>query len=129
MTWKSSETVVRFLRRAGASGAVLELESRLVTRALRGQLNRIINAEEANLVRSVSAARRQLEAIQRLESSGRLDRLPEPIRAVADARRRTPEATLAELSTRLGQTRSHVQRALDRLESLSLVAVDSRARG
>jgi hypothetical protein len=120
VTWKSSETVGTFLRRIGAGAALLELEARQVSRALRGELNRVLNAESANLQRVVAAAGRQLEAIDRLEADGRLAEQPYLIRLVADARRETPEATLAEIADRLSLHRSAVQRALERLERLAL---------
>jgi DNA-binding protein WhiA len=123
VTWKSAETVLTFLRLVGASGSALELESRLVSRSLRGTLNRAINAEGANLRRQVSAATRQLEAIGRLDAEGRLERLAEVERAVARGRREAPEATFGELAQRLGLTRSLVQRVLGRLEALG--AADS----
>jgi len=118
VVWKSAETVGTFLRRIGGGAALLELEARQVSRALRGDLNRVINAESANLQRSVAAAGRQLVAIARLEAAGRLAEQPFQVRAVAAARRETPEATLAELAERLGLHRSTVQRALDRIERL-----------
>ena len=42
------------------------------------------------------------------------------VRAVAEARRETPEASLSEMAARLELHRSAVQRALDRLERLAL---------
>jgi DNA-binding protein WhiA len=120
VTWKSGEIISLFLRRIGAGGALLELEARQVSRALRGELNRVLNAESANLQRSVAAAGRQLGAIEALEVDGRLARQPYPVRRVAAARRETPEATLSELAERLDVHRSAVQRALDRLERLAL---------
>jgi len=120
VTWKSAETVVTFLRRIGAGSSLLELEARQVSRAMRGDLNRVINAESANLQRVVAAAGRQLEAISTLERDGRLADQPLVVRAVAAARRETPEATLAELAERLDLHRSAVQRALDRIERLAL---------
>ena len=120
VTWKSVDAVGTFLRRVGAGAALLELEARQVSRAFRGELNRILNAESANLQRSVSAAGRQLDAIALLEADGRLGEQPYVVRVVAEARRETPEATLTELGERLGLHRSAVQRALDRLERLSL---------
>lgn len=119
VTWKSGEAVGTFLRRIGAAGALLELEARQVSRALRGELNRVLNAESANLQRAVAAAGRQLDAIATLEAVGRLAEQPYAVRAVADARRETPEATLGELADRLGFHRSAVQRALERLERLA----------
>jgi DNA-binding protein WhiA len=119
VTSKNGEAVGTFLRRIGASGALLEVEARQVSRALRGELNRVLNAESANLQRAVSAAGRQLDAIATLEEDGRLQKQSYVVRLVADARRETPEASLAELAERLEIHRSAVQRALERLERLA----------
>ena len=134
VTWKSADTVGLFLRRIGAGGALLELEARQVARALRGDLNRVLNAESANLQRAVGAAGRQLAAIQELDADGRLATQPHAVRLVADARRETPEATLGELAERLHVHRSTVQRALERIEYVALhpdedIGRRSRRRG
>jgi LAGLIDADG DNA endonuclease family protein/WhiA-like protein len=120
VTWKSAETIVTFLRRAGAGAALLELEARQVSRAMTGELNRVINAESANLTRAVEAAGRNLAAIEILAADGRLATQPYVVRLVADARRESPESTLGELAERLGVHRSAVQRALERVERLAL---------
>ena len=101
------------------AGALLELEARQVSRALRGELNRVLNAESANLQRAVSAAGRQLDAIDHPRGGRPPRRQPPVVRLVADARRETPEATLAELAERLAIHRSAVQRALERIERLA----------
>ncbi len=120
VTWKSTESIAAFLGRIGANASLLELEARSVARSLRGDLNRVINAESANLQRSVAAAGRQLAAIDVLDADGRLAVQPRTVRAVAAARRETPEAPLSEIAARLDLHRSAVQRALDRLERLAL---------
>ncbi|MGZ8527909.1 MAG: DNA-binding protein WhiA [Candidatus Limnocylindrales bacterium] len=127
VTWKSADTIGTFLRRMGAGSAILELESRQVARALRGDINRVVNAESANLQRAVVAAARQLRAIDLLEADGRLADQPHLVRVVAAARRETPEATFGELASRLELHRSTVQRALERLERLILAEADGRA--
>jgi DNA-binding protein WhiA len=127
VTSKSSEAVGTFLRRIGAAGALLEIEARQVSRALRGELNRVLNAESANLQRAVSAAGRQLDAIDVLDADGRLAVQSTSVRRVAEARRATPEASLAELAERLGAHRSAVQRALERLERLATDTDDGRS--
>ena len=119
VTLKSAETVQLLLRRIGAGASLLELETRQVARTLRGELNRVINAESANLARTVRAAGRQLDAIAAVTADGRLAEEPPTVRAVAAARRETPEATLGELADRLAIHRSAVQRALDRIERLA----------
>ena len=96
VTWKSADTISTFLRRIGAGSAILELETRQVARALRGDINRVVNAESANLQRAVVAAARQLRAIDLLEADGRLADQPYLVRAVAAARRETPEATFGD---------------------------------
>jgi hypothetical protein len=120
VTWKSAQTIVTFLRRAGAGAALLELEARQVSRAMTGDLNRVINAESANLTRAVEAAGRHLAAIDVLAGDGRLAEQPYVVRLVADARRSSPESTLSELAERLEMHRSAVQRALERVERVAL---------
>jgi len=120
VTWKSTGSITAFLGRIGASASLLELEARSVARTMRGDLNRVINAESANLQRSVAAAGRQLAAIDVLEADGRLGKQPWTVRAVAEARRETPEASLSDIAVRLELHRSAVQRALDRVERLAL---------
>jgi DNA-binding protein WhiA len=120
VTLKSAEHVQVLLRRLGAGASLLEIETRQVARTLRGDLNRVINAESANLARTVRASWRQLEAIAALSGDGRLSGESAMVRAVAAARRETPEATLGELAERLALHRSTVQRALHRIERLAL---------
>ena len=120
VTWKSTESITGFLGRIGGNASLLELEARSVARSLRGELNRVLNAESANLQRSVEAAGRQLAALEALDADGRLAEQPRTVRAVAEARRETPEASLSEIAVRLDLHRSAVQRALDRVERLAL---------
>jgi DNA-binding transcriptional regulator WhiA len=129
VTSKNGEAVGTFLRRVGATGALLEVEARQVSRALRGELNRVLNAESANLQRAVSAAGRQLDAIATLDADGRLPSQPYVVRLVAEARRETPEASLAELAERLEIHRSAVQRALERLERLATLEPEGPGPG
>ncbi|MDQ3937815.1 MAG: hypothetical protein M3253_03940, partial [Chloroflexota bacterium] len=96
------------------------LEARVVTRSLRGHLNRVLNAENANLQRSVLTAHRQLAAIDELEAAGRLAEMPPTVRAVAAARRRAPEQTFGQIAAELGTSRALVQRAFEQLESAAL---------
>lgn len=124
VTWKGGEAIGTFLRWIGAGPSLLELESRQVSRAVRGDLNRLLNAESANLDRIAEAAARQLAAISTLEADGRLADQPDSVRAVAALRRAIPEASLGELADELGIPRGRVQRALERVEWLALHAAD-----
>ena len=88
-----------FLGRIGASASLLELEARQVARTLRGELNRVLNAESANLQRSVGgrgpAARGDRRARGRRPARASSHAT---VRAVAEARRETPEASLSEIA-------------------------------
>ena len=122
ITWKDSEAIIELLRRLGASASVLELETRLLGRSLRGHINRVVNAESANLRRAVGAAHRQLELIDELERRDGLRRLSRQTRKVVAARRRAPEATFTEIAATIGLSRGQVQRAFYELESVALHA-------
>lgn len=117
LTLKRTDTILEFLRTCGAGASVLEIESRLVMRQLQGHLNRVLNAETANLERSVATSARHIAIIDQLEADGRLVELSEVDRTVARARRDAPEASFTELATILGLSRARVQRAFGRLES------------
>jgi cell division protein WhiA len=130
VTAKSSEGVLELLRRLGSTAATLELESRLVARSLRGHMNRVLNAETANLARSVATARRQLADIEALEATGTLARMPPAVRQVAGARRASPEASFTELAEQLGVSRAVVQRAFEQMADRAAevaAAADRRA--
>ena len=120
LTWKDAETVISLLRRLGASAVTLEIETRLLSRSLRGHMNRVVNAESANVRRAVEAAHRQLAAIEELERSNGLRKLPRRTRRVAAARKRSPEATFGELAVAIGLSRGQVQRSFYEIASAAL---------
>jgi DNA-binding protein WhiA len=117
VTWKSAASVTHFLRLAGASATLLELESRTVARELRSDLNRQLNAETANLRRGIASSARQVAAVESLQANGRFDELPPEVRVVGRARLAAPEASISDLAVELDLGRSAVQRALERLEA------------
>jgi hypothetical protein len=121
---KGQEEVATLLRLVGANRALLDFESGRVARDVRNRLNRLLNAEEANLGRTVRAADRQLQAIRHLEATGELERLPIGLREAAEQRRRQPDADLDTLATSLGVSRSAINHRLRRL-----VAIAATSRG
>jgi cell division protein WhiA len=116
---KGQEEVATLLRLVGANRALLDFETARVGRDVRSRVNRLLNAEEANLARTVRAADRQLQAIAELASTGRLERLPRGLREAAAQRRAHPDADLDALATGLGISRSAVNHRLRRLVEMA----------
>jgi len=116
---KGQEEIAALFRLVGANRGVLELETARVGRDVRARLNRLINAEEANLGRTVRAADRQLSAIARLENMGGLATLSQGLREAAALRRRMPDADLDTLAAALGVSRSAMNHRLRRLVELA----------
>lgn len=116
---KGQEEIGALLRLVGANRGVLELETHRVGRDVRARLNRLLNAEEANLGRTVRAADRQLSAIAQLDAEGMLERLPPGLRETAAWRRRMPDADLDTLAAAIGVSRSAVNHRLRRLVELA----------
>ena len=116
---KGREEVATLLRLTGANRGLLDFETARVGSEVRNRLNRLLNAEEANLARTVRAADRQLQAIDALESGGGLRLLPEGLRAAAIERKRQPEADLDTLAGALGVSRSAANHRLRRIVELA----------
>jgi cell division protein WhiA len=119
---KGQDQIAALLRVVGANRALLDFETGRVGRDVRNRLNRLVNAEEANLGRTVRAADRQLQAISRLEASGELDRLGQGLREAAALRRLHPDADLDALASGLGISRSATNHRLRRLVELAAEA-------
>ena len=64
---------------------------------MRNNENRATNCVAKNIEKTISAATRQMEAIDKLMEVGRLEALPESLRTTAMVRYRNPDATLDEL--------------------------------
>lgn len=94
---KDGEQIKRFLVLVGAHQQVLRFEEVRMLKEMRGRVNREVNAETANLQKTVDAAGRQLALIQQLKASGRLAQLPAPLQELAELRLKHPEASLREL--------------------------------
>lgn len=124
---KGQEPIAALLQLTGANRALLEFETSRVSRDVQNRLNRLLNAEEANLGRTVRAADRQLQAIARLEAAGELDELPDGLREAAAQRRRQPDADLDTLATGLGIGRSAMNHRLRRLVELAAESTSPRA--
>ena len=124
---KESEAIAEFLNVVGAVQAMMELENLRIEKELRGDANRRVNCDTANIQKTLNAAERQLEDIRYLERNYGLQRLNEPLRQMAEVRLEYPEATLAELGELLDP---HVGKSgvNHRLRKLSEIAEEQRGK-
>ena len=120
---KEGDAIVRLLSVMGASRAVMEFENVRVVRSVSGEVNRRLNFETANIDKSIGSGLRQAAAIEKLESTGRLESLPLALREMARWRAEHPELNLSELASRMKLTKSAVNHRLRRLQQLSGQAV------
>jgi len=91
---KSGETIADLLALAGAGETALRLDEHAVVAATRSDANRLANADEANVKRTVKAAQEQIDAIRQLD----LDTLPAKLREIAVLRSKHPALSLGELA-------------------------------
>lgn len=94
---KDSETISKFLSLINANTGVIRLEEVKVIKSLRGEVNRLVNCETANLEKSLSAAWEQVKIIRELRSNPIWAGLPENLKITAELRLEHPEASLKEL--------------------------------
>lgn len=116
---KEGEAVSDCLALMGASGAVVELNSRLIMRSFRRDTNRRTNCEIANISKTVNAAVRQCDDIKLIETKMGLAALSEKLQAVAVARTEHPDESFALLADRLGISKSTLKNRLNKLGEIA----------
>ena len=98
---KEGDQIVDILNVMEAPVALMELENIRILRGMRGNVNRQVNCETANINKTVSAAVKQMEDIRFIQETIGLDGLPESLQDMARIRLERPEATLQELGEAL----------------------------
>lgn len=114
-----SENIEDLLTMMGAQRSSLEIMNVKIVKDLRNRANRITNCETANISKTADAAVRQMLAIRKLASDGRLETLSDPLREAAELRLANPEMSLGELSRICGISRSGLNHRLSRLSELA----------
>lgn len=98
--FKDSASVEDFLTRIGAPHAAMALMEAKVEKNLRNTINRQVNCETANLVKTADAAARQIAAIRAVLDTRGEEAFPENLRETVHLRLAHPTDTLAELAQR-----------------------------
>ena len=76
---------------------MLQYENSRIINEVRGNINRKVNCETANINKTANAAARQIEDIELIESTMGLSKLPNGLDEMARVRLQYPTATLSEL--------------------------------
>ncbi|MBE0416660.1 MAG: DNA-binding protein WhiA [Coriobacteriia bacterium] len=118
---KGAEPIVTFLALVGAHRALLRTEDVRIIKSMRNDVNRLVNAETANIQKSAEAAIVQLEAIHTLDATRGLESLPPALRELAALRLEHPEVSLRELGELADPplSKSAVYHRIRRIEELA----------
>lgn len=101
MYFKGSEVIEDILTAMGAVNSSLNVMGVKMYKDMRNNVNRKLNFENANLDKTVGAASKQIEAIQKIKNTIGISRLPEELREIAKIRYDNPDMSLRELSESL----------------------------
>lgn len=116
---KESERIADLLTYIGANNAAMELMQAKMFKEVRNYVNRKTNFETANIDKTVSAAIRQTEAIEKVVARYGMEAFPEGLRELATLRLENPEMSLREMAVRLGLSRSGVNHRLQRIMEIA----------
>jgi len=94
---KDSEEILQLLALIGAYNALLKWEDERIIKEMRGQVNRLVNCDTANLNKAVNAAAEQIEDIALVDSEIGLVNLPASLQEFARVRVEYPYISLREL--------------------------------
>lgn len=92
-----SNSIVDLLGMMGASGGLMAYENSLILKEIANSVNRRVNCETSNLMKTVEASERQIRDILFLQEQGVLETLPRSLRETAEARLANTELSLTEL--------------------------------
>lgn len=125
---KEGSQIVDMLNVMEAHVALMNLENVRILKEMRNSVNRQVNCETANINKTVSAAVKQIEDINYIQSVRGLDSLSDSLKEIALLRLAYPEAALKELGTYLNPPvgKSGVNH---RLRKLCEIAEDLRQTG
>lgn len=113
---KDGESVAVFLTMVGAHKALLELENIRIIKDMKNNVNRMVNCEDANIDKTITASVNQLKAIETLEENGLLKTLPKSFQEVAKARKENFDASYTRLAEILDISKSAVSYRLKKIE-------------
>jgi DNA-binding protein WhiA len=118
---KGAEPIVNFLALVGAHRALLRTEDVRILKSMRNDVNRLVNAETANVQKSAEAAISQVEDIRYVVDIHGLEWLPPALRELAQLRLDHPDVSIRELGefAQPPLSKSAVYHRIRRIEALA----------
>ncbi len=118
---KDGNDIIAIMKAMGSNYAVQNIEQTKSLRDYRNKTNRLVNCDQANIDRTLSASEQQCAAIRRLIDKRGYAGIPPELRELARLRLENPEMTLRDLSESLSEpiTRSGVNHRLRKLMELA----------
>ncbi len=98
---KDSTQISDLLGMMGARTGLLDMENARIRREVRGNINRRVNCETANINKAAQAAANQIEDIRYIDETIGISSLPERLDEMARIRLKYPEIPLSELGSYL----------------------------
>ena len=98
---KQSDTICDVLTAIGAYAAQMEILNVKIEKEMRNDWNRVANSENANFDKVITAAIRQIRAIEKIENTIGLDSLPDDLREIAILRMENKDLSLEALGEKL----------------------------
>lgn len=112
---KDSEQIQDFLTAIGAHNQMMEFLNIKIEKEVRNDTNRRVNCETANAEKTATAAVTQSMAIKFIDSTIGLESLPPQLEEVAKLRLANTEASMGELASKIGITKSGVNHRMRKI--------------
>ena len=118
---KEGSMIVDTLNVMEAHQALMDFENVRILKEVRNSVNRQVNCETANIHKTVTAAARQIEDIQYIETAKGVRWLSDGLREIAELRLEYPDLPLAELGQKLSKPlgKSGVNHRLRKLSEIA----------
>ncbi len=126
---KTGDEVAALLALMGAPRALLDMEAVRIRRSVRGQANRALNCDTANVKKQLQAAEKQAALIRDYSLKNGLGALPGGLQDIARARMLNPDASLEQLGALLQPPigKSGVHHRLQRL--MAMISEQQHTKG
>ncbi|SCB89818.1 DNA-binding protein WhiA [Weissella bombi] len=126
---KEAEKIGDMMKVIGATNAMFRMEDVRIIRDMRNSVNRLVNAENANLDKTVNASQKQIDDILFLDEEIGLGRLPEKLKEIAEIRLAHREEPLSALGQYVPSGEISKSGVNHRLRKLTKMADEIRDSG